>query len=118
MTILAQRPGAGEGLVAVSGPPGQRRLFTALASLPVPVLRALCDEAGVHRYVARPDVLVQADADLLMLHTAVGGPCTVSLPRPERLVDALTGHVVGTGRQIELRLPAPATWLLQRQATE
>ena len=62
VTILARHPGAGEGLVAVSGPPGQRRLFTALASLPLPVLRALCDESGVHRYVSRSDVLVQADA--------------------------------------------------------
>ena len=118
MTILARRSGAGEGLAAVSGRPGQRRLFTALASLPVPVLRALCDEAGVHRYVARPDVLVQADAELLMLHTASGGLCTVSLPRPERLIDAITGNVVGTGRQIELRLPAPSTWLLERRAIE
>ena len=118
MTILARRPETGEGLVAVSGQLGKRQLFTALASLPVPVLRALCDEAGVHRYVTRPDVLVQADAELLMLHTANGGPCTVSLPRPERLIDAITGNVVGTGRQIELRLPAPATWLLERQATE
>ena len=118
VTILARRAGAGEGLVAVSGQPGQRRLFTALASLPVPVLRALCDEAGVHRYVTRPDVLVQADAGLLMLHTASGGPCTISLPQTERLVDAFTGDVVGTDRQIEVRLPAPGTWLLERRPTE
>lgn len=118
VTILARRPGGGEGLVAVSGRPAQRHLFTALASLPLPVLRTLCDEAGVHRYVARPDVLVQADTGLLVLHTATGGPCTVSLPRPERLLDAITGEAVGTGRQIELRLPAPATWLLERQVVE
>ena len=115
VTILARHPSTGDGLVAVSGPPGGRRLFTALASLPASVLRALCDEARVHRYVDRSDVLVQADAGLLMLHTATGGPCVVSLPRPERLVDAMTGNLVGTGKRIELRLPAPATWLLQRQ---
>jgi hypothetical protein len=118
VTILARRPGPGEGLVATRGRPGERQLFTTLASLPVPVLRALCDEAGVHRYVDRPDVLVQADAELLMLHTSTGGACTVSLPRPERLTDAITGGVVGSGRRIELRLPAPATWLLERRAIE
>jgi len=102
----------------VSGPRGQRRLFSTLASLPTPALRALCDEAGVHRYVTRPDVLVQADSALLMLHTAGGGPCVVNLPKPERLVDAITGRVIGTGRQIEVQLQAPSTWLLERRAVE
>ena len=115
VTIVARHPSTGDGLVAVSGPPGERRLFTALASLPASVLWALCDESGVHRYVDRPNVLVQANAGLLMLHTAISGPCVVSLPRAERLVDAMTGNRVGTGKRIELRLPAPATWLLQRQ---
>ncbi|MBI2301734.1 MAG: hypothetical protein HYU66_22760 [Armatimonadetes bacterium] len=88
--------------------------YSALAALPVPVLTAVLEQSGVHRYVTRPDVLVQADSTLLILHTAVGGRCSIKLPRPERLTDALTGEVVGEGTEVTLELPGPSTTLLER----
>ena len=109
------RSPSGEPLLAVRGPRGSRQLFSALAGLPLPVLTALLDEAGVHRYVTTPDVLLQADSNLLVLHSKVGGKVTVRLPKPETLVDALTGETVGHGSALELTLPAPGTTLLERR---
>ncbi|MGC9316461.1 MAG: hypothetical protein ACP5KN_00325, partial [Armatimonadota bacterium] len=115
LTILGRRPVTSEALVAMRGAPGARQVFSALASLPVPVIAALCEEAGVHRYVTRPDVIVQADAGLLMLHTAQGGPCELRLPAREELVDASTGVTLGTGTEFALELAPSSTLLLERR---
>ncbi len=112
-TVLGRRA-AGEPLLAVKGERGRRQLYSALASLPLPVLTAMMDEAGVHRFVTTPEVLVQADATLLMLHSATGGPVQVRLPAAERLTDALTGETVGRGREVEVMVPTPGTRLLER----
>ena len=113
-TTVIARSEQGAPLVACQGPAGRRQVFSALAALPTPALCALLDESGVHRYVTQPGVLVQADSRLLMLHTKAGGPCTVHLPQPERLLDALSGEPMGQGRDITINLPAPSTLLLER----
>lgn len=113
VTVLGTRPVTGEGLVAMRGAPGERQVFSALASLPVPVIVALCEEAGVHRYVTRPDVLVQADAGLLALHSAQGGPCELRLPAARKLVNASTGESLGTGTEFRLEIEPSSTLLLE-----
>lgn len=115
VTILGNRAVTAEGLVAMRGAPGERQVFSALASLPVPFLVALCEEAGVHRYVTRPDVLVQGDAGLLALHSAEGGPCELRLPAPEEILNASTGETLGTGMDFRLELAPTSTLLLERR---
>ena len=113
-TVLA-RAQNGAPLVVARGARGQRQVFSALASLPIPALTALLDEAGVHRFVTDPAVLLQADADLLVLHSAEGGTVTVQLPRAERLVDGLSGEALGEGTAVELSISGPGTRLVERQ---
>lgn len=117
--VLARRADGG-AVVAVRGEAGQRQVLSTLAALPAPLLTALFEESGVHRYVRDSAVLVQADSALLALHSATGGPCDVTLPAVERLLDALTGEVLGDGDHLRLDLPRHSTTLLERrpQVTE
>jgi hypothetical protein len=96
---------------ASSGKP--RQVISTAPFVPRELLVALMDEAGVHRYVDSPEVIVRADSRLIALHTARGGPCLLRLPRAATVRDALTGELIGQGRELPLTLPAPSTTLLE-----
>jgi hypothetical protein len=117
-TALGRDPLTGEVVVAArrgqgSAGGGPRQVLSTVPYVPRELLAALMDEAGVHRYVTSPDVIVRAEGGLIALHTARGGEYGLVLPRPGRVRDALTGKPVGSGQRIILRLAAPSTTLLE-----
>ncbi len=104
---------SGAVVLASKGKAPSRAVLATVPNAPLELLRALADEAGVHRYVDRPDVLVGADSALVSLHTKTGGPVTLCLPRPHRVTDAVTGELVGEGQAIPLDLAPVSTTLLR-----
>ena len=56
-------------------------------------LRELCQQLGIHVYADADDVL-SANANFLMLHTSTTGEKTITLPRPSRVTEVISGKVV------------------------
>ena len=104
---------SGKVVLACRGDAPARTVLATVPTVPLAMLRALADEAGVHRYVEREDVLVGADSALISLHTKQGGPVTINLPHPARLTDAVTGEPVGEGSTIPLTLDPISTTILR-----
>lgn len=113
-TPIARDPTSGEVLVAAR-PSGSRarHVISTLPYVPRELLVAIMDEAGVHRYLDTPHVIVRADGHLIALHTAKGGKYTLALPRQAKVRDALTNRPVGQGKSVVSDLPAPSTTLLE-----
>lgn len=104
---------SGEVVVACKGKAPARTVLAAAPAVPLPLLRALADEAGVHRYVDREDVILGADSALIALHTKNGGPTLIHLPQPARVTDAVTGNLVGEGTTISVDLEPISTTILR-----
>ncbi|MCX7599122.1 MAG: hypothetical protein N2512_09680, partial [Armatimonadetes bacterium] len=113
-TPIAREPSNGAVLVAARPARGRaRHVLSTLPYVPLALLIWLMDEAGVHRYVDSPDVIVRADNRLIALHTAKGGRYALSLPRPAKLRDALTGKQIGQRARVSVDLPASSTTLVE-----
>ena len=104
---------SGAVVLAAKGVAPARTVLATVPSVPLPLLRALAEEAGVHRYVDREDVIVGADSALISLHSRSGGDVTLHLPRPARVADALTGTQMGEGRTVSLTLKPLSTTILR-----
>ncbi len=110
---LGRCPDSGKIVLASKGKAPARTVLATVPTVPLALLRALADEAGVHRYVDREDVLVGADSALISLHTKDGGPVTLHLPHAARVIDLVTGKEVGEGRDIPLTLEPVSTTILR-----
>lgn len=113
--VLGRDSVSGEAVLASRGSRPNRHILSTLPYVPHEVLAALMDEARVVRYVDSPDVIVRADSNLVALHTAKPGHHILHLPRTATVRDALTGEVLGRGRDVPLSLPGPSTTLLELQ---
>lgn len=110
---LGRCPDSGRVVLASKGNVPTRTVLATVPTVPLPLLRALAEEAGVHRYVDREDVLVGADSSLISLHTKDGGPVTLHLPHPARVTNLRTGEEVGEGKDIPLTLEPMSTTILR-----
>jgi hypothetical protein len=100
--VLGRLDGSGE---AVVGRTKRATHTSVLATLPLRganVFRGLFSEAGCHIYAKGDDPLF-ATAQLVMLHTASGGPRSVRLRN---------------GKEVKLELPGPSTVLLDAVSGE
>jgi len=114
VTPLAQEPRTGDVVLAaraVGG--GARHVLSTLPYVPRDLLVALMEEAGVHRYLESPDVILRADGSLIALHTAKEGEYILSLPRRAKVSDALSGEQIAEGTSVTIHLAAPSTTLLE-----
>jgi len=100
------------GLVATGSGRGTT-VFCSIPFVPRALLAGVMRQAGVHRYIDEGPHVLRADARFIALHTAIGGPRTLRLPREATLADALTGEVLGAGREIAIDLEADTTMLLE-----
>jgi len=112
-TVLGRTAGTRAVVVASRGAAGRRQVFSTVPFIRREVLAALMDEAGVHRYVLTPEVVVRVDSGLLALHSRTGGAVELRLPQAAALRDALTGGAMGRGSAIRLELPPDSTTLLR-----
>ncbi len=110
---LGRCPDSGAVVLACKGKAPTRTVLATVPTVPLGLLRDLAEEAGVHRYVDREDVLVDADSALLSLHSKVGGAVTLRLPYAARVADAATGKLIGEGTTIPLTLQPVSTTLLR-----
>ncbi|MGD9495745.1 MAG: beta-galactosidase [Armatimonadota bacterium] len=100
------------GLVA-TGSGRALSVFCSVPYVPRELLAGVMREAGVHQYIDEgPDVL-RADARLIALHTAAGGPRTLRLPAAATVSDALSGATLGAGTEIALELEPESTVLME-----
>ncbi|NMA38719.1 MAG: hypothetical protein GX937_00920, partial [Lentisphaerae bacterium] len=102
MTFKAEQPGGsapapvitrqdGGNLEAVSYR-GFQSMYNPRGLTPAQ-LRELCQRLGIHVYADADDVL-SANANFLMLHTSTAGEKTITLPRPSRVTELISGKVV------------------------
>lgn len=113
--VLGRDPASGAVLVAARGAPGSRQVLSTVPFTRREILAALVEEAGVHRYVTSPDVIVRGDPGLLALHTGVGGAVTVHLREAGALRDVLSGALLGRGDSVRVELPPNSTTLLRME---
>ena len=111
--VLGKCSDSGKVVVACKGKAPARTVLATVPAVPLALLRALADEAGVHRYVDREDVMLDADSALISLHTKNGGATVVHLPQPARVTDAVTGELVGEGKTVSLNLAPISTTILR-----
>jgi len=93
-----------------------RHVLLSAPFAPRQVLAALMDEAGVHRYIKGHDEVVRADSWLMAIHTKGGGHRDVLLPQSATMSDAFTGHAVGSGNRVSVKLPPSSTaiWTIRQ----
>ncbi len=111
-STLGRDAASGGVLLASRGKAPTRHVLCTTPVVPRELLSALIDEAGAWRVVDSENVIVNADSNLLSLHTGVGGRYQINLPRRATLRDALTGELVGNGRQVDIQLAPSSTALL------
>ena len=80
--------------------------------LPAAVLRALAILGGCNPWSELGDV-VAADAHMVAVHSAGGGPRQIRLPEAMRVVDAVSGvELDSAGRTVDIALESPDTRIL------
>jgi len=99
---LAQWPN-GETAVALTDAAGYRSVFIGCLNAPPQLLRNIARHPGVHIYCDTND-MIETDGRFLALSATSEGEKIVRLPRPARVVDALTGQEIGRGEEVTLRL--------------
>ena len=80
-------------------------IYTAVPVLPVPLVRNIIRQAGVHVYLDTPDI-VYANRSYLGIFTKHAGPTTICLPRPARVREAFTGSVIAANPVRNFQLDA------------
>ena len=95
---------------------GWRSVYSPRPNVPADVLRKLAREAGAHIYCDLEEPLY-ANGRMIALHTIVGGPRTVVLPKKcRRVTELFSGRVVAENAdRFEDTLTAPCTVLYEME---
>jgi hypothetical protein len=103
---------SGNGLAGVRAAGDCALVFSMAVPLPAAVLRALAILGGCNPWSALGDV-VAADAHMVAVHSAAGGPRQIRLPEAMRVVDAVSGVELDSAcRTVDIALESPDTRIL------
>ncbi|BBH24966.1 hypothetical protein Back11_63110 [Paenibacillus baekrokdamisoli] len=72
-----------------------KSVFIAPGALDTSLIRAVAEYAGVHVYMESDDVL-QTDGTFFSIHASSAGTKTLKLPANKKVMDALSGEIIGT----------------------
>ncbi|OPZ80571.1 MAG: hypothetical protein BWY76_03320 [bacterium ADurb.Bin429] len=103
------RGGAGNGTPGPRGADDYAVVWSAAIPLPPALLRECARYGGCHVWCEEDDVVLASDT-IAALHSGKPGPRRLALPGPRRVVDLLTGVVLGDGlTAIDFNVDAPET---------
>ena len=84
-------------------------VFSTTPGLPAAFWRNCARKAGAHVW-CESDEIVMADSGLVAIHSAVGGPRKILLPRESAVVDVISGKTLaGAASSIDVDLESPDT---------